>query len=388
MKSISKNKGLLSASANASGILTSALTTWAENFSTSQTKLTRDLHSHLRLMVPEQGDRNLHSDNTTGFNLIKTDMDPQILSLVLYLMSNNMMKEDGTRKVVEYFKHNSGKRFLRLALSIKASTIEAFAERLFVAAVRSEDIEIVYILLSYGVDPSRWSYLYTPLICVLQRGNSELAQLLINFGADVNADEYGRTALQAAAKQGNIELVRILLDAGADVNAPPADEDGRTALQAAAKEGNIELVRILLDAGADVNALSAAWGWTALQAAAEKGNIELVRILLDAGADVNALPAEGCGATALQNCVIRGFFKIAMVLLDAGADVNAPGSCINGRTALEGGAEQGRIDIVQWLLNAGADVTGSRAPQLALSQGYYAVKKIIESHSMAEAMET
>jgi ankyrin repeat protein len=86
--------------------------------------------------------------------------------------------------------------------------------------------------------------------------------------------------------------------------------------------------------------------------------------------------------------VINGFFEIAIVLLDAGADVNAPGSCINGRTALEGAAERGRIDIVQWLLNAGADVTGSRASQLALSQGYNGVKRIIESHSMAEAMET
>jgi hypothetical protein len=138
MKSISKNKNLLSPSANESGILTSALPTWAENSSTNQSKLTRDLHSHLRLIVPEQGDENLYPDNTTGFNLIKPDVNPQILSLVLYLMSNNMMEEDSARNVGEYFKQNSGKRLLRSTPDSKASTIEAFAEQLFVAAIRSE----------------------------------------------------------------------------------------------------------------------------------------------------------------------------------------------------------------------------------------------------------
>jgi hypothetical protein len=162
------------------------------------------------------------------------------------------------RQEIPYFKHNSGKRLLRLALGSKASTIEAFAERLFVAAIRSEDIEIVHMLLSYGVDPSRWSYLDTPLICVIQGGNSELAQLLIHFGADVNAPPAGgycQTALQAAAEKGNIELVRILLHAGADVNAPPAEDSGATALQICVISGFFEIAIVLLDAGADVNAL-------------------------------------------------------------------------------------------------------------------------------------
>jgi ankyrin repeat protein len=315
------------------------------------------MHSYLQAFTLERHDGELLENIRTIFGHDYKDGLLQLLSYAINLLSNNLLSEAESDKIVQWVDQIQGHRLLTSLLSLNSPTIKAFASNLLASALRVKDASIARIILQAGANP-----------------NSPIA-----YSED--------TPLQCVARYGSTEIARILLDAGADVNAPPAYHYGRTALQVAAETGNIELVRILLDADADVNALPACLdGRTALQAAAGNGNIELVQILVNAGADVNTPPADSGGYTALQAAAIKGHIRIAQLLLNANADVNAASAIQRGRTALEGAAEHGRIDMVQLLLNAGADTNSpqctqyERAIELASKYGHDAVCGLLKAH--------
>ncbi|RYP80332.1 hypothetical protein DL770_006279 [Monosporascus sp. CRB-9-2] len=352
---------------------------------------TRDIHalySYFRPFILESRDGELLEGVSNILGSLPGGL-LQFLSYAINLLSNNLLSETDIDRLAQWIDDIQGYKLLAKLLSLKASTIQAFASNLLPGALRLKNASLLHTLLNAGINPDLpidYNKIL-PLQHVSHFGTTELAQLLLHFGADVNAppprphrtSKYGyRTALQAAAENGNIELVQILLEAGADVNAPPIecetyrsfDRGGRTPLQAAAQNGNTVLVQLLLEAGADVNAPPAKYGGrTAFQAATESGNIKLAKILLKAGADVNAPPAIINGRTALQGAVRNGNIELVQLLLKAGADVNA--SPIErwihrsfeggGRTALQAAAARGNIELVQLLLEAGADVNAPSA---------------------------
>ncbi|PVH70469.1 ankyrin [Cadophora sp. DSE1049] len=327
LNSISSTKS----TAGVPGEIISVMASWTTTISlTERANPIRNVHSRLRAILPEQLDGELLANAEDLPGLIKLDENAQYLSLAMYLMSNNMLEDKDLSRVVGYFEHQRGRRLLKSLLSVKVSTVDAFAEKLLVAAAKAEKAMIIKEVLEAGTDPNIWD------------GWSD------------------KTPLHYVVERGNKELVLALVDAGADVNA-----------HAVREEEDEEVV---------------AEGASILQAAAGAGNIELVQILLAADAYVNALPAYRRGITALQAAAIKGYVGIATMLLDAGAHVNAQAASEDGRTALEGAAEHGRIDMVKLLLSCGVELSGSgdaqyrKALELASKYGHNTAKKLIQNH--------
>ena len=98
---------------------------------------------------------------------------------------------------------------------------------LFIALVDASTdgyIEIVRMLLEYGIDPDPVNSIHNPLIYAIENGHIEIVRMLLEYGADPNSnDNYMRSALIYAIGSDfnqDIEIVRLLLDAGADPNYP------------------------------------------------------------------------------------------------------------------------------------------------------------------------
>ena len=117
-----------------------------------------------------------------------------------------------------------------------------------------DNIEIIKLLLSHGIDPNNPKYRRNILTIPSENGAIEILKLLLDSGADPNKVDtiYGRTALMSGTgswPRSNIEIVKLLLDSGADPNIP--DYDNETPLFQATVEQNLEMMMVLLDAGAD-----------------------------------------------------------------------------------------------------------------------------------------
>ncbi len=104
-----------------------------------------------------------------------------------------------------------------------------------VEAVRSENDEIMKILLSAGADPdSDYSFggpgggiSSSALIVAVGRRNRKIVKLLVDAGADMEAegyvggagtDNYNSTPVTAAIENGDHSLLEYLISTGADVN--------------------------------------------------------------------------------------------------------------------------------------------------------------------------
>ena len=130
----------------------------------------------------------------------------------------------------------------------------AHKETALLAAIQTQSLPIVELLLSFGANadrPATHALLRTPLQKAAEIGNLEIVTLLINKGVSVNeAPAYrgGATALQLAAMGGFIVVMCKLLDHGADVHAPASKGPGRTAFQGTAEYGRIDALKVLWNA--------------------------------------------------------------------------------------------------------------------------------------------
>lgn len=135
----------------------------------------------------------------------------------------------------------------------------------FARAVRLEYYDIAKYLAENGADVNSTentdsdgdggTYIYQPLIMVLEKGDYGFANFLLSKGANVDcimgedydgaADEY-YTALIRAAKLGNYEMAKFLIENGANINATReifGEDTGETALDLAETEEIKELLR-------------------------------------------------------------------------------------------------------------------------------------------------
>jgi Ankyrin repeats (3 copies)/Ankyrin repeat len=115
------------------------------------------------------------------------------------------------------------------------------------SAVHRGDLEMVQVLLEFGVDVNAQnSNLLTPLIFASTGYGDHLrvARLLIEQGADPNSRDWrGFTPLHHALERSRIEMACILIEHGASVEVK--DNNGRTPLDIASEEQREEIIKLL-----------------------------------------------------------------------------------------------------------------------------------------------
>ena len=105
--------------------------------------------------------------------------------------------------------------------------------------------------------------------------------------------QWGWTLLGSAANRGDLEMVQVLLDYGVDVDGfNPQDALRCTPLHNASWGNDPRSVRLLLERGANPNVWSTS-GSTPLHLASEAGKIEIARLLVEHGANLEAENVEG-----------------------------------------------------------------------------------------------
>lgn len=145
---------------------------------------------------------------------------------------------------------------------------------------RQRKAEIIRDLIDHGIDMNLGQNDETVLQAAIESQDLEFVRLLLRLGADPNQST-GAMTIRAAASMGNGQLVQHFLARGADVNALPGKDRSLTALQYAEIRGDLDMVVQLLEYGVDVNAKAAARSWTALEGAAKYGRLDIVHILLE-----------------------------------------------------------------------------------------------------------
>ena len=124
---------------------------------------------------------------------------------------------------------------------------------------------------------------YSPLHSAVRVKDLEMIQVLLDYGVDINAQtDMGSTPLSVAfwgLGRYDVGVVRLLLDRGADPNILP--QGSRTPLHKASRCGDIKTARLLLEHGASVELQDSA-GRTPLEHASERH--EMIKLLLEHGA--------------------------------------------------------------------------------------------------------
>jgi len=156
------------------------------------------------------------------------------------------------------------------------ATIGALAE-----AAKNRHLNIMELLLAYGVDPNERIDRSTLLIEIARLGYADEVNLLIKNGANVNAqsDRGTTTALIEASAYGHLEVVKLLIAAGADLDFTKNRKG--TALTNASYAGHIEIVKMLLQNGANVNTTTDKSCLTPLVAAIVEEHKEIAKLLLE-----------------------------------------------------------------------------------------------------------
>ena len=247
-------------------------------------------------------------------------------------------------------------------------------------AVRTEDLELIKILVEGGADVNSEDSGYTALTIAAFWGMEEIYNYLYPLTSPdlrKEAEELLPKGLLRRERQkdtltedfvsdaaiGDLNAVLVALEKGVDVNAVCADE--MPALVPAAYWGHVEIVQLLLEHGANANCkaeddldtplISAAKG-TGLAKnrlssyTSDERQIKVIKLLLTSEADVNHKNKQG--KNALMEVAKHGSLIATKILLQSGADVNAEDN--HGKTALSIAKEEGHKEIIQMLKEAGA----------------------------------
>lgn len=171
------------------------------------------------------------------------------------------------------------------------------AERLCVAAARSDGFADLRWLLDFGCDPTRKDYdARTPLHLAAAEGNVDSLKLLLDRQADVNAaDRWGATPLQEAFRNDKTECIALLCEKGGELGLFDAPDE----LNSAAASGDVGRLQRLINVKCSANSTDYD-GRSPLHLAASNGVVAAANFLLDMpDVDVNA--EDRFGNTALDD---------------------------------------------------------------------------------------
>jgi ankyrin repeat protein len=133
-------------------------------------------------------------------------------------------------------------------------------DRLFVEAVRKDNIEEVKEFLGQGADKEKADvYGWTPLHVAAMKGHFQIVKYLVEQGADKEkvTNDWpfwqfcGTTPLHAAIIENHLQIVEYLLEQGSDVNC--IDKYGNTTLHSAVVNNNIEMTKLLFMWGVELD---------------------------------------------------------------------------------------------------------------------------------------
>ena len=296
---------------------------------------------------------------------------PRLLILLLFSMANNFagLNDVPIKEIMEYLKRQPNTRLLQHVLSNSGPESEAFAEKLFVAAIESEDARIVEVLLQKGLNPNDlvcrdvYGCTRTPVEYSSQLRNIEITRLLLRAKADVNKTFRNNYEIHGAVhfairgrdvqSRPSLELVRMLLDAGGNftveiisdaiyaqdqnlchllmefwAKTKPFDlvcpEIPERLVKYFDNETATRMIVSTLETGADSDRGASPTFQKdlarTLDMAAERGNLELVQFLLQSGVSLTE--------KTLVHAVASKNKELVRFLLGAGADVE----CVIGET--------------------------------------------------------
>jgi ankyrin repeat protein len=310
-------------------------------------------------------------DNLFGLN--ETEAFLEFLKLSVYYFSNNLSRiKFSHRQRIRHIFVGLDPALLRKIYSLKVPSVKAFLhallleaeragdmaggksllsadvdrnlypdrpEKLLLAAVKFDHLELVRALLSDGCDVSYTSSQHrlfgigaeTPLCCAR---STEMIHILCKAGADVN--EMGFDGLNGvcppispAIRWRRIDFIRALLIEGASVSGLQ-----REVLGNAIRWDNSKVIRILLNADATFEGpisqgAGESYCETELQFAAFSGSTNVLGLLLGRQPFMEELYTGESKWVALRDAVKQGHFAAAKLLLEAGANVNASSNAIS-----------------------------------------------------------
>ncbi|KAI9367451.1 hypothetical protein BJX61DRAFT_551441 [Aspergillus egyptiacus] len=361
----------------------------------------------LSILMPEEKDGELRALARRFSESRQSTIDS--LGIEMFLLSNNLVSHGPKGKTFDSMaSHDSRvmKMFrvsgwnsvaqLQVLLTTQEPTAGAIAEQLFASALRSQEIEIVKMMLEAGMSPNGCidtvdNGSLTPLqFLVMKGGELELIELLLSNGADLDASYDDISVLQYAVEAGDVAVIDLLLSRGARVTPsclaaaagsiqdanlflqfmrPDTDVNARSGWQGpsplaqAVRGGTIEIISILLSRGADVNALvdidfDGDWGLTTvLGLAVQSERLKPIEALLHACPDVNpemdGLPYVSPLALAVASN--RDDLRVLELLLQAGVDIHIADSC-GKRTLIELALERKNTAKCEALIRHGARI--------------------------------
>ena len=104
--------------------------------------------------------------------------------------------------------------------------------------------------------PAHQGHLGAPPIAAVWTESIDTVRLLLQHGSDPNVlgGPYHNALVTALFNKESYDMFKSLLRHGADANAPGLHNDGTTVLHHAVERGNLQVVRLLVRHGADINA--------------------------------------------------------------------------------------------------------------------------------------
>ncbi len=186
----------------------------------------------------------------------------------------------------------------------------------YAVSSKFENLEVVEYLLRKGANPNSFNcndsdddnidkiFGETALMVAVRLGYINIVKLLIRYGVDINAQKYCGTALMAASFCNKEEIVKLLSELGADVNIK--SKSGYTTLMCAADRGHVNILSMLIKAGAKVKK-KGKLSLTALGCAVSNGHLEAVKLLVENGADVNDKYTPGLSLLEISSGKIKEF---------------------------------------------------------------------------------
>ena len=134
-----------------------------------------------------------------------------------------------------------------LFFSLNVFALEDY-EKILIKAIKAGDVAYVteWISLVQDVDAD-FSNSYNALYYAVKYNQPEIAYILLSNGSDPNKEINGKSSLFYAIKYNEWRMTRLLIEFGADLNYQ--DAKGRTPLMYAAKYNRLDITKILVDRG-------------------------------------------------------------------------------------------------------------------------------------------